>query len=296
MLFDATATPDIPVVVQALTGDEQTATAGAAYANPFVVRVEDIHGNPVPGVSVTFDVQTGAASFSDTTVVTDGNGEAQTTAVASSTAGAGTIGADAAGATPATFNVTITAATIQFEYLLGDAQQDTVGVELADSLRVLVRDSFGNPVPNVSVDWAATGGSVSAATALTSASGEAAIAYTLGTVAGAQSATASVAGLSGSPVPFTMTAIAGAPSALVVVSTPDTVVSGVVPPPLEVEARDIHGNLVTWFVDDVTVTPTDAPDGAFTAGTTTRAAVGGVASFDDLVFGTPGLAHRVCER
>lgn len=289
VLFDATATPDIPVVVQALTGDEQTATAGAAYANPFVVRVEDIHGNPVPGVSVTFDVQTGAASFSDTTVVTDGNGEAQTTAVASSTAGAGTIGADAAGATPATFNVTITAATaFSLEYLLGDAQQDTVGVELADSLRVLVRDSFGNPVPNVSVDWAATGGSVSAATALTSASGEAAIAYTLGTVAGAQSATASVAGLSGSPVPFTMTAIAGAPSALVVVSTPDTVVSGVVPPPLEVEARDIHGNLVTWFVDDVTVTPTDAPDGAFTAGTTTRAAVGGVASFDDLVFGTPG--------
>src|SRR6185503_7698188 len=60
------------------------------------------------------------------------------------------------------------------------------------------------------VNWAVAtgGGSVSAATSVTNASGLAQINWTLGSTAGAQTATATVSGLTGSPVTFSATGTA----------------------------------------------------------------------------------------
>jgi hypothetical protein len=113
------------------------------------------------------------------------------------------------------------------------------------------------------------------------------VTLTLPTTAGAATVEASIVGLTGSPVAFTATALAGPAAALVVTASPDTVAAGSVAAPIVVEARDAFGNTATTFVDNITLTATDAP-GDFAAGTPTRAAVAGIATFDDLVFNETG--------
>lgn len=72
------------------------------------------------------------------------------------------------------------------------------GLELTDPIVVEVLDSRGNPVPNVTVTFAASagGGSVDPTTATTNAQGRAETNFTLGTTAGANTLRASVAGVS----------------------------------------------------------------------------------------------------
>ena len=93
----------------------------------------------------------------------------------------------------------------------GDNQTDTVDATLATPYSVNVRDPSNAAVPGVVVSWAVTagGGSVSAPTSTTDASGIASVTRKLGPTAGAQTAQASATGLSGSPATFTATATAG---------------------------------------------------------------------------------------
>ena len=71
------------------------------------------------------------------------------------------------------------------------------GLDLTDPVVVEVQDSRGNPVPNVTVTFAAStgGGDVDPATATTNSQGRAQTVFTLGT-AGANTLTASVSGVS----------------------------------------------------------------------------------------------------
>ena len=67
-------------VLTAVSGGGQSAAAGAAYADPLVVRVLDTNGTPVPGVVVTFS---GAGlRFAEPTATTDAQGLARLTAFA----------------------------------------------------------------------------------------------------------------------------------------------------------------------------------------------------------------------
>jgi hypothetical protein len=129
----------------------------------------------------------------------------------------------------------------------GDAQTGTVGEPLGTDPAVVVRDQFGDPMGGVTVTWAAGTGSVSAATSTTNAQGVAAIAWTLGTAAGAQTLTAQAAGLTA--VTFDATADPGPASSLAV--TPDTVrfAALAASDTVEATAEDAYGN-------PVTVTPT----------------------------------------
>lgn len=97
----------------------------------------------------------------------------------------------------------------------GDAQIDTVGAELSDSLRVLVNEN-GAAKAGETVNWSstATGAVLSPASSVTDANGLAASQLTLGSVAGSQTAKATLAGAGGSPVTFTETAGAGNPFAI----------------------------------------------------------------------------------
>ena len=92
----------------------------------------------------------------------------------------------------------------------GDQQTGPVSAALPNPLRVIVtRD--GAPQTGVSVAWSVAQGSVDPATASTGADGISSTIWTLGSVAGAQSAQAAVSGATGSPVTFTATAAAGPP-------------------------------------------------------------------------------------
>jgi alpha-tubulin suppressor-like RCC1 family protein len=82
----------------------------------------------------------------------------------------------------------------------GNGQAGVIGAPLAQRLVVRVTDQAGRGVPDVTVAWAATGGSVSAATTLTDPLGRAEVEWTLAGRSGVDTATAAVDGLA--PVRF----------------------------------------------------------------------------------------------
>ncbi|HEV7365393.1 MAG TPA: Ig-like domain-containing protein [Gemmatimonadales bacterium] len=89
----------------------------------------------------------------------------------------------------------------------GDAQTGVVGQALALPLKVVVTDA-GAASAGATVTWSTTaaGASVNPASAVTDANGIASSAWTLGDVAGSQSASATLSGATGSPVIFSATA------------------------------------------------------------------------------------------
>jgi alpha-tubulin suppressor-like RCC1 family protein len=95
----------------------------------------------------------------------------------------------------------------------GDGQTGTVGSSVPGPLVVRVTDSYGNPVPNVTVSWAVTsgGGSVDTDDYTTDADGVAWVIPTLGTTPGINTFSASAAGIQ-QGVTFTLTANAGPPA------------------------------------------------------------------------------------
>src|SRR5438094_3841692 len=90
----------------------------------------------------------------------------------------------------------------------GNNQTAPAGTALPQPLAVKVTDAHGDPVAAYTVGWhvVSGGGSVSAASCMTDASGIASIQRTLGPGAGAQTTSATGTGLSGSPVTFSATA------------------------------------------------------------------------------------------
>ena len=67
--------------LQKISGDSQEDFAGKVLSSPFVVEVVDEKGEPMPGVSVTFTINAGAGKLTDTTTMTDADGNAQTTLI-----------------------------------------------------------------------------------------------------------------------------------------------------------------------------------------------------------------------
>lgn len=76
------------------SGDNQSTAISTAFTSPLVARVLDGSNNPIPGVSISFsppDQGSGpvtGATLSQTTIITDANGEASVTATANGLIGA----------------------------------------------------------------------------------------------------------------------------------------------------------------------------------------------------------------
>lgn len=171
-------------------GNLQVGTAGQALATQLSVIVRDASNNPLAGVNVTWAAASGGGSVNPTTSATNASGIATTSRTLGAGAGAQTTTATVTGLAPVTFNAVaqIQGAT-QMALSAGGNQTDSVLATLAVALAVLVRDQNGAVVPGVVVVWTVTGGgSVSASTSTTNASGVATITRTFGPVAGGQAA------------------------------------------------------------------------------------------------------------
>jgi hypothetical protein len=224
-----------PAALVRVSGDAQSAAVNTAFATALAVRVDDAYGNHVPGATVTYAAPaTGArAVLSSTTASTNAAGVASVTATAGTVAGAYSVTATVSGvATPVSFALTNTAgAPASISTVAGSTPQSAVvgGAAFANPLAVTVLDGFSNPVPSVTVNFAApaTGAraTLSAASAVTGATGRAQVTASTGTVAGSYSVTASIAGLSAS---FALTNTAGAPASISTVagSTPQSAAVG----------------------------------------------------------------------
>ena len=249
--------PAIQTVTElAITGgNTQVGVAGQPLGTQLSVLAHDIDDEGVAGVTVTWSAASGGGSVNPTSSVTNASGIATTTRTLGPNAGAQTTTATVAGVTPVTFDAVaqIQGAT-QIALSAGSNQSDTVLATLVVPLAVVVRDQNNALVQGVVVNWAAQGGgSVSAPTSTTNASGIATVTRTFGATAGAQGATATVTGLVGSPVSFTLTAGAGVATTLAKTGGDDQTVAPSGNVVLTVTASDGHGNpksgvTVDWAV------------------------------------------------
>ena len=155
----------------------------------------------------------------------------------------------------------------------GSGQSATVGTAFTNPLVATVTDSYGNPVPGVTVTFAPPGSGASgtfttSATAVTNASGVATSnTYNANTTAGAYSVGASATGTNTATFSETNTAKTTNDTLSVVSGTPQSATVGTAfTNPLVVKDLDQYGNPVTG------VTVTFAPPGSGASGTFTTSA------------------------
>ncbi len=256
--------------IEVLSGSEQSGTVGATLGIPLLVEVTDTRGRPVEGATVVFSFAStaeGAASPASTT--TNSVGQASATLTLGSAPGT-VIGKAAVpvdeGITPVEASFTIIAVSedaARIAALSGQGQNAPVNTALPAPLVVRVTDRFDNPISGVTIGWTFTGGgSVSAASTVTDASGQASVTRTLGPTAGEHTTVATVAGLDGSPVTFTHVATAGSATGVIKVSGDgqSALVGTELANPLVVQVLDDQSNpipnrAVTWVTGDGSVNP-----------------------------------------
>lgn len=197
--FTMVATAAPASQMRAASGNNQTGTVGAALPGILSVFVGDAVENPKAGVLVTFTITSGGGSLSTTSALSNDAGLASVSWTLGTAAGGQTVTATSPGLPAVTFTATATAAAPDnMTILSGNNQVASPGVTLPAPLRVLIRDEFGNGVPNVAVTWAtnAGDGAVLPASTTTSTDGIAQGTWTLGPSGGLKVATASAAGFS----------------------------------------------------------------------------------------------------
>jgi hypothetical protein len=104
--FTATATAGAAAVLEAVSGDGQSALVGTVLPQPLVVRAHDAAGNPVAGLAVAWVIGQGGGSLAPTTSTTDADGRASTRWTVGTTPGVNTATAVISGVGTVAFNAT----------------------------------------------------------------------------------------------------------------------------------------------------------------------------------------------
>jgi adhesin/invasin len=234
----------VPGTIQATTVLSQQAAAGAQVGTPPAVQVRDQNNNVLAGATVTFAVMAGNGSVTPATVTTNASGIAQLTSwTLGPSAGTNSVTATTGSLPPVAFNATglwvptyVSAASVL-------TQQAPRGTNVFVPPAVSVRDQNNNPLPNVGVAFAITGGggSPESAANLTGGDGIArATRWTLGPNQGANTMTATVTGFP----PITFTAFGMTPTTMVAVSatSQSAPAGGAAPVPPAVIVLDQNGD------------------------------------------------------
>jgi adhesin/invasin len=247
-----TGMPDVPATLTKVAGDGQSGLVAEPLAQQLSVRVTDRYGNNVHNVPVSWTAATGTVVPGG--AVTDASGRATAQWTLGETSGTQTLTVSVSNVPSAQFAATARAGPVaSLAVVSGDGQSATAGSTLPSPVEVQATDRFGNATTNVSITYSAsTGGSFSPAGAATDAAGRASSRWTLGGIAGTQTATMSSGGVSATA---TASAITGTATLLAIVS--GNAQSGIAGDPLEnplvVRVTDANSNpvagvAVSWNV------------------------------------------------
>ena len=245
--FSATGTPD--ALAQLITsGDAQVGSLGEALAESLAVVAADRFGNGIPGITITWLVTSGDGMVAARAATTDTLGAVKASWVLGPRLNVPhVVTATAEGVPPAAFSATAQLPeTAVIALFSGNAQRDTVGEVVAESLAARVTLANGAPIEGATVAWAIAGGGggIAPAMSATDRDGVAKAAWTLGTTAGDNAATATAAPLA--PVTFAATALADSPASVMKASGDDQhgVPGQLAPDSLVVVVSDQYGNVV----------------------------------------------------
>ena len=167
----------------ASSGNNQSGTVGQPLASSLQVSATDAYlGQAVPGIVVTFSDGNKGGTFNPPSATTDANGLASTQYTLPHTAGTITVTASGTGAVAGTFTVTASAgAPTSMTLVSGGAQSATVGTTLPAPLVVKLKDTYGNLVSGIPVNFTDNGalGAFSANPVVSGSNGQSSVNYTL---------------------------------------------------------------------------------------------------------------------
>lgn len=138
-----------PASINKVSGDAQSGTVNTTITNPLAVEVRDANGNPVGDVSVAWTVQSGAATLTAGTVLTNSSGVSSTSVVLGTTAGSVVVRATVGTLPPAEFTVTSVAAAGVILKAITAPASGTAGTALP-TFRYGVYDQYNNQVNSYS--------------------------------------------------------------------------------------------------------------------------------------------------
>src|SRR5207247_1273308 len=282
------------------------ATAGTTIAPAIQVTALDAQGNVATGfgsnVTVAIGTNAGGGILSGTTGVAAVSGVATFANLSINKVGTGyTLAATATGVTPTTstaFNIAVgTPTQLVFSVQPSNA---AAGAAIAPAVQVTALDAEGNTATGFSGNVTAAlgtnpgGGTLSGTATVAAVAGVATFStlsidkigtgYTLTAAAGALSTVSSA--------PFNIAA--GAATHLVVSVQPSNATAGAsITPAVQVTALDGQGNTATGFTGNVTVALGANPGSGTLSGTTTVAAVAGVATFPGLSINKVGTGYTL---
>jgi hypothetical protein len=294
----------VPKTITIVSGDGQSSAIGSTLPDRLIVRVTDSRDEAVANQPVTFSAGSGG-SLTPITATTAADGTAGTQWTLGPGAGVQQATALVTGDhAPANLSVTfrasgLTAAPAKLEKVAGDNQSAAAGTPVPATPAVKVTDAGGNPVKDVLVNFAVTDGDGAVqptGPVPTDANGVATVSsWTLGNDPGQNLLTATISGsgVTGNPAVFTATARVGSANKLVFTTQPSNVgVNSPISPAVTVQVQDAVGNLVSSNAQ-VVLTLGGNPTGATLSGTTTRAAAGGTATFDNLRINKAGTGYTL---
>lgn len=185
--------------ITAVSGTTQRALIGSTFAEPLAVRVTDGGGTPQAGVPVTFyppiDETVGLSGLN---VVTDQNGEASVTALATGTTSAPQYVTAVAGNAESTIRFQLTITPHYVTPAGGTPQVAVVGTAFSAPLTAKVTDENGAPIPGKSVYFGSpssgAGVVLSSTTAVTDENGNASVTASANSALGAYQVFAFVLG------------------------------------------------------------------------------------------------------
>lgn len=240
--FDALGVADVPTVLQ-VTGGATSATVATTIPTPLTATLRDQHGNPTPGITVSFIVTAGNGTVSTTNVITNAQGQAQTAWTLGPIVGTNKLEVRVTGLTTRELVASGTVGLAEdVAATSGNSQSGIVDNVLAPFV-VTVQDGEGNVRPNTAVTFVVTAnnGTLSTVNATTNAQGVAQTTLRLGTLVGTNVVEARVTGAGAAvfaatginDVPFSIEAVSGNGQSKTVTS---------VLSPFIVVVKDKHGN------------------------------------------------------
>jgi hypothetical protein len=289
-----------------------TATVATAIAPKVEVTARDAHGNTATGftdsVTVALANNPTGAVLAGTAKVAAVGGIASFSTLSLNLAGTGyTLSAASgalSGATSGAFDITAARAT-QLSFSVQPSTA-TAGAVIAPAVKVRALNASGQVDATFTgqVTLAISAGTGTAGATLGGTRTIAAVAgvATFSTLTIDNSGTgyrlaATAAGVAGATsTPFTINA--GAPTRINYTVQPgstasSSIIPGALGPNIQVTARDVLGNPVKTFTGNVTIALSTNPVGGILSGTTTVAAVAGVATFNDLTIDKAASGYRL---
>jgi hypothetical protein len=202
-----------------VSGNVQTGQPGETLGQPFVIRISDLGGSPIVGVTVNFTVTAGGGTVNPAVATTNSQGLASTVLTLGATVGNNAVVASSSTLSGSSVTFTATATAVQhpsatrLDLVSGNTQTGAVGQQLPVPLTVRATDADGKPVSGVPISFVVTagGGFTDPLQVNTDSDGLASTTLTVGPTSGTNTVVATFEKVS-SPVTFTAVSVKGASS------------------------------------------------------------------------------------